>query len=175
MSERERDVRTLLKAAQAIFDANIIGILIWTVDDRILEANQAFLGMLGYSREDLVLGKLRRKELTPAEWRDADDQAIAELKATGSIQPREKEYFRKDGSRVPVLVGAAMLEGPQEEGVAFVLDLSERKRADTWLDWCSRVHLIVYPSLDAITVGSVQTPPSSGDGAYRRRSLSAGT
>jgi PAS domain S-box-containing protein len=130
MSERERDVRTLLKAAQAIFDANIIGILIWTVDDRILEANQAFLGMLGYSREDLVLGKLRRKELTPAEWRDADDQAIAELKATGSIQPREKEYFRKDGSRVPVLVGAANLEGTQEEeGVAFVLDLSERKRA----------------------------------------------
>jgi len=129
MSERKRDVGTLLNAAQAIFDANIIGILIWTVDDRIIEANQAFLGMLGYNREDLVLGKLRRKELTPAEWRDADDQAIAELKATGSIQPREKEYFRKDGSRVPVLVGAANLEGPQEEGVAFVLDLSERNRA----------------------------------------------
>jgi PAS domain S-box-containing protein len=129
MSEREREVGTLLKAAQAIFDANIIGILIWTVDDRIIEANQAFLGMLGYSREDLVLGKLRRKELTPAEWRDADDQAIAQLKATGSIQPREKEYFRKDGSRVPVLVGAANLDGTQKEaGVAFVLDLSERKR-----------------------------------------------
>jgi PAS domain S-box-containing protein len=130
MSERERKVGTLLNAAQGILDANIIGILIWTVDDRIIEANQAFLRMLGYSREDLVLGKLRRKDLTPAEWRDADDQAIAELKATGTIQPREKEYFRKDGSRVPVLVGAANFEGRQEGGVAFVLDLSERKRAE---------------------------------------------
>jgi len=166
----EREART-----RRLVDANIIGLMIWAVDGSIIEANDAFLKMLGYNREELILGQLRRQELTPAEWRDADDQAEAELKAAGTVQPREKEYFRKDGSRVPVLVGAAMLEGPQEEGVAFVLDLSERKRADTWLDWCSRVHLIVYPSLDAITVGSVQTPPSSGDGAYRRRSLSAGT
>jgi PAS domain S-box-containing protein len=87
--------------------------------------------MLGYSREDLISGRLQRTELTPAQWRDADDQAIAELKAAGTVQPREKEYFRKDGSRVPVLVGAANLEGWRaEEGVAFVLDLSERKRAE---------------------------------------------
>jgi PAS domain S-box-containing protein len=87
--------------------------------------------MLGYSREDLISGRLQRTELTPAQWRDADDRAIAELKAAGTVQPREKEYFRKDGSRVPVLVGAANLEGWRaEEGVAFVLDLSERKRAE---------------------------------------------
>jgi PAS domain S-box-containing protein len=86
--------------------------------------------MLGYSREDLISGQLRRNELTPAEWRDSDNQALAELKATGTVQPREKEYFRKDGSRVPVLVGAATLEGGREEGVSFVLDLSERKRAE---------------------------------------------
>ncbi len=123
LGEREAKIRRLV-------DANIIGIMTWAVDGRIVEANEGFLDMLGYGREDLVSGKLRRKELTPTEWRDADDQAIAELKATGTVQPREKEYFRKDGSRVPVLVGAANLEGTQEEGVAFVLDLSERKRAE---------------------------------------------
>jgi PAS domain S-box-containing protein len=123
LQERETRIRRLV-------DANIIGIMTWAVDGRIIEANEAFLGMLGYSREDLVSGRLRRQELTPAEWRDADDQAMAKLKAAGTVQSREKEYFRKDGSRVPVLVGAANLEGTQEEGVAFVLDLSERNRAE---------------------------------------------
>jgi PAS domain-containing protein len=70
------------------------------------------------------------KDLTPAEWRDRDERAVAELKATGTAQPFQKEYFRKDGSRVPVLVGGAMFEGSQNEGVAFVLDLSEQKRAE---------------------------------------------
>jgi PAS domain S-box-containing protein len=123
LREREARIRRLV-------DANIIGMMIWAVDGRIIEANEAFLGMLGYSREDLISGRLRRRDLTPAEWHDADDKAVATLKATGSVQPREKEYFRKDGSRIPVFVGAATLEGSREEGVAFVLDLSERKRAE---------------------------------------------
>ena len=123
LQERETRIRRLV-------DANIIGIMTWAVDGRIIEANEAFLDMLGYGREDLVSGQLHRKELTPAEWRDADDQALAKLKATGTVQPREKEYFRKDGSRVPVLVGATTLAGKHEEGVAFVLDLSDRKRAE---------------------------------------------
>jgi PAS domain S-box-containing protein len=123
LQEREARIRRLV-------DANIIGTMTWAVDGRIVEANDAFLDMLGYSREDLISGRLRRKKLTPTEWRDADAQALAKLKATGTVQPREKEYFRKDGSRVPVLVGAATLEGGREEGVAFVLDLSERKRAE---------------------------------------------
>jgi PAS domain S-box-containing protein len=123
LGEREARIRRLV-------DANIIGIMTWAVDGRIIEANQAFLNMLGYSREELSSGRLRRKDLTPAEWHDADDGAVAQLKATGSVQPREKEYFRKDGSRMPVLVGAAKLEGLQEEGVAFVLDLSELRRAE---------------------------------------------
>jgi PAS domain S-box-containing protein len=55
---------------------------------------------------------------------------VAQLKATGTAQPFQKEYFRKDGSRVPVLVGGAMFEGSGNEGVAFVLDLSEQKRAE---------------------------------------------
>jgi PAS domain S-box-containing protein len=86
--------------------------------------------MVGYSREDLVSGRVRWTDLTPAEWRDRDERAIAELEATGTAKPYEKEYFRKDGSRVPALVGRAVFEGSGNEGVAFVLDLGEQKRAE---------------------------------------------
>jgi PAS domain S-box-containing protein len=104
--------------------------MIWDFQGRIIEANQAFLDMLGYSREDLISDQLRWTELTPAEWRDADERAGATLKAAGTVQPREKEYLRKDGSRVPILLGATTFGDRQDEGVAFVLDLTERKRAE---------------------------------------------
>jgi PAS domain S-box-containing protein len=123
LQEREARIRRLV-------DSNIIGILIWDFQGRILEANQAFLDMVGYTREDLVSGRLRWTELTPAEWRDADEKASAELKAAGTVQPREKEYFRKDGGRVPVLLGSTTFGDRQDEGVAFVLNLTERKYAE---------------------------------------------
>jgi PAS domain S-box-containing protein len=123
LGEREAKIRRLV-------DSNIIGIMIWDFQGRIIEANQAFLDIVGYAREDLVSGRLKWTELTPAEWRDPDNQAIAELKAAGTVQPREKEYFRKDGSRVPVLLGATTLGDGQDEGVAFVLDLTERKHVE---------------------------------------------
>ena len=123
LEEREAKIRRLV-------DANIIGILIWNLQGAIIEANEAFLRMVGYSREDLISGRLRWTDLTPADWRDRDERAIAELKVTGTTQPFEKEYFRKDGNRVPLLIGAAFFEGSENEGVAFVLDLSERKRAE---------------------------------------------
>jgi PAS domain S-box-containing protein len=126
LGEREGRIRRLV-------DANIIGMMIWAADGQIIEANEAFLCMLGHSNEDLIAGRLQRKELTPAEWHDADDEALARLRATGTIQPREKEYYRKDGSRVPVLVGAASLEGSREETVSFVLDMTDRKRAEEML------------------------------------------
>jgi signal transduction histidine kinase len=88
---------------------------------------------VGYGREDLVSGRVSWKEVTPDKWRAADEQALAELAATGVCEPFEKEYFRKDASRVPVLVGSALLEGRRDEGVAFVLDLSEQKRAEEGL------------------------------------------
>jgi PAS domain S-box-containing protein len=121
LGEREARIRRLV-------DSNIIGIVIWDVHGRIIEANQAFLDIVGYAREDLA--SLRWTELTPAEWRDVDDQAFAELNAVGTVKPREKEYFRKDGSRVPVLVARALFEWNRDEGVAFVLDLTERKHVE---------------------------------------------
>src|SRR5882724_10954128 len=123
LEEREAKIRRLV-------EANIIGIVIWNVEGRIMEANEAFLRMVGYGREDLVSGGVSWREVTPDKWRAADEQALAELAATGVCEPFEKEYFRKDGSRVPVLIGAALLEGRRHEGVAFVLDLTERKLAE---------------------------------------------
>jgi PAS domain S-box-containing protein len=94
LAEREARVRRLI-------DSNIIGIFIWEAEGRILEANDAFLHMVGYDRKDIVSGQVRWTDLAPAEWRERDERALAERKSTGKLQPYEKEYFRKDGSRVP--------------------------------------------------------------------------
>src|SRR5712664_3460810 len=123
LQEREAKIRRLV-------DANIIGVVIGNLEGAIIEANDAFLDMVGYSRDDLVAGRLRRTALTPAEWRAATERAIAELRTTGRSDTYEKEYVRKDGSRVPVLVGGAALEDTRTQWVSFVLDLTERKRAE---------------------------------------------
>src|SRR5579862_3439641 len=111
-----------------LVEAGIFGIFFANVDGRIVEANPAFLKMLQYDRQDLVSGRLRWANLTPAEWRERDERALTEFLETGVFH-YEKEYFRKDGSRVPVLVGGARLQNPNE-GVVFVLDLTEQKRSE---------------------------------------------
>ena len=123
LENRERRIRRLV-------DANILGIFIWNLEGAIVEANEAFLHMLKYGREDVASGRVRWTDLTPPEWREHDERTLAELKATGMAPPYEKEYFRKDGSRVPVLVAGALFEEGGSEGVAFALDLSEQKRAE---------------------------------------------
>ena len=116
--------------ARRLVESNIIGIFIWNLDGRIIDANEAYLHLIGYDRGDLIAGRLSWRALTPLEWREADDRRVAQLEATGTSQAYEKEYFRRDGTRVPVLVGAAGFEGRPSEGVGFVLDLTDRKRAE---------------------------------------------
>jgi PAS domain S-box-containing protein len=126
LQEREAKIRRLV-------DANIMGIVIWNLEGGIIEANETFLHMLGFDLEDLVSGRVRWTDLTPPEWRDRTARAAEEMKITGTAQPYEKEYFRKDGSRVPILIGAATFEEGGNQGVAFVLDLTERRRAEAEL------------------------------------------
>jgi PAS domain S-box-containing protein len=140
VAEREKaeaEVRELARGLEAkirrLVEANVVGIAMWNLEGLIIEANDAFLQMLQYDREDLTSGRVRWTDLTPAEWRGSDERAIADLNARRSFQPFEKEYFRKDGGRVPVLLGGALLEGNGNEGVAFVLDLTEQKRAQEML------------------------------------------
>jgi len=123
IAEREARIRRLV-------DSDIIGIVIWDLDGTLIEANDAFLRMVQYDREDVNAG-LRWFDMTPPEWQEVHGREEAEeLAATGKMQAREKEYFRKDGSRVPVLIGAACFEGQSRQGVAYILDLTERKRAE---------------------------------------------
>jgi PAS domain S-box-containing protein len=123
LGEREARIRRLV-------DSNIIGIMIGDSRGQIIEANEAYLSLLGYGREDLVSDRIRWTKLTPADWAAADQHAMVQLRTTGTCKPYEKEYFRKDGSRVPVLVGGAFFERRRDEGVVFVIDMTERKRAE---------------------------------------------
>ena len=125
-----RDLENREAKIRRLVDANIMGIFIWNLEGAIIEANGAFLHTVQYGREDIISGRVRWTDLTPAEWRERDERGIAELQETATVQPYEKEFFRKDGSRVPVLIGGAVFEGSRNEGVAFVLDLSEQKRAE---------------------------------------------
>ncbi len=129
---REAKIRRLV-------DANIIGIYVIELGGQIIEANDAFLRMLGYVREDLVSGRMRWTDLTPPEWRARDAKRVEEVKLTGTLQPFEKEYFHKDGSRVPALVGVARFEETGNQAVAFVIDLTDRKRAEAELAHANRV------------------------------------
>ena len=148
-----------------LVDANIIGIFIWDFDGRIIEANDAFLHMVGYDHEDIVSGRMRWTDLTPPDWRDRDARLIQEHKMTGSLQPFEKEYFRKDGSRVPVLIGVATFEEAGNQGVAFVLDLTERKRAEVV---GQRLAAIVDSSEDAVVSKDLNGTIESWNGGAER-------
>jgi PAS domain S-box-containing protein len=123
LQDRETKIRRL-------FDSEIVGIVMWCADGRIIDANDSFLRIVGYGREALAADHLSWRELTPLEWRAVTEQRLVELQTTGASLPFEKEYVRKDGSRVPVLIGHAMFERKLDEGVAFVLDLTEQKRTE---------------------------------------------
>jgi PAS domain S-box-containing protein len=123
LREREAKIRRLV-------DANIIGIYIVDIRGPILESNDAYLHMLGYKRADLVSGRLCWTDLTPPEWHDADKLRVERVKRIGHVQPFEKEFFRKDGTRVPVLMGVARLKESRTQAVVFALDMSKQKRAE---------------------------------------------
>jgi PAS domain S-box-containing protein len=148
LKEREAKIRRLV-------DANIMGIYIWNFEGVVLEANEAFLQLVGCRREDLGFGRVRWTDLTPPEWRDRDEQALDALKTTGTVQPYEKEFFEKDGTRVAVLVGAAIFDGSRDQGVAFVVDLSDRKRAEDAERRYHEVHMELAHANRVATLGQL--------------------
>jgi PAS domain S-box-containing protein len=133
VTERKRAEEALRESEAKIrrlVDSNIIGIFIWDFDGRILEANDEFLRMVSYDRGDLLAGGIWWTDLTPPDWRDRNDARIERQKASGRFEPFEKEFTKKDGSRVPILIGGATFEENSNQGVAYVLDLTERKRVE---------------------------------------------
>lgn len=158
VAEREKaeaEVRELAKGLEAkvrrLVEANVVGIMMFNLDNAITEANAAFLHMVQFDRDDLASGRLRWADLTPTEWRARDERAMVEIKATGTVRPYEKEYLRKDGTRVPVMVGGALFEGSQSAGVAFVLDLTEQKRAQEKLEHARRAVQATQAELALVT------------------------
>jgi PAS domain S-box-containing protein len=107
-------------------ESGIVGIVVGDYNGQIVEANDAVLAMLGYSREEILSGDVVWRDLTPPEFGEIDARAIRQLDETGVGDLREKAYLRKDGSRVPVLIGSAKLQGQEKLVISFVLDLTER-------------------------------------------------
>jgi PAS domain S-box-containing protein len=113
-----------------LVDSNAQGVLFWNAQGEVTDANDAFLRMVNYTRKDLETGCINWVARTPPEYADLDRRALEELAASGACAPYEKELIRKDGSRVPILIGAATFEDNPAEGVAFALDLTERKKLE---------------------------------------------
>jgi PAS domain S-box-containing protein len=113
--------------------SNIIGIITASYDGQVVEANDAFLEMVRYARAELVAGGVRWDRMTPPEYRSRDSQALDQLKRTGKCAPWEKEFLRKDGSRVPILVGVTNLEGQDNDCLWLVVDMTAQKEAETAL------------------------------------------
>jgi PAS domain S-box-containing protein len=123
LREREARIRRLV-------ESNIIGVIFWDLAGAITEANDAFLQSVGYSRHDLLSGKVDWAAMTPPEYRAADAQAIEQIRQSGTCKPLAKEFMRKDGGRVAVLVGGATIEGSGGQGVTFVLDVTRHRTAE---------------------------------------------
>jgi len=130
--------------ARRLIDSNIIGIAIGDLDGRLLDANNAFLKIVAYTRADVLSGKMRWDTMTPPEYHNSDRQAVDQLRNAGVAAPWEKEFFRKDGSRVSVLIGVTTLATKEEdiECISFVIDISERKQLEVQLRQAQKMEAI---------------------------------
>ncbi|WP_051469973.1 PAS domain S-box protein [Fischerella sp. PCC 9605] len=129
LRESERRFRRLV-------ESNMFGVAFGGFTGSFHYVNDYFLKMVGYTRESIETGQVRWMDITPTEFLPLDEKAAVELRTKGVATPFEKEYIRKDGTRVPILIGAALLQEPyeqQQEIIAFYLDLTERKQAEAAL------------------------------------------
>ena len=141
IKEAESAVQASEGRFRSVFEAGMIGIAFWN-QTVVTGANDALLAMLGYDRSDLKRGLLNRDRLWTKAGEEDDRRARDEVERTGSCTPYEKEFLRKDGSKVPVLVGAARLGSSMDDLVFFLLDLTERRRAEERIRQAERMEVI---------------------------------
>jgi PAS domain S-box-containing protein len=144
-TERRKTIAEELRHTAAryrrVVDSNLIGICFWDGTGQVVDANDAYLALLGYDRRDLESGLLKHESLTPPEWRPVTNTTLLEIRQRGFAAPTEKEYVRKDGTRIQVLRGSAAVEGANV-GVSFVLDLREMKRLERDLNAVLQANII---------------------------------
>jgi len=145
----EEALRASEERFRRVVESNIIGVIV-VKNGFITEANDVFLKMLNYTRKEVVQRELRWREMTPPEFDESDSKARGELQSVGVFSPYEKEFFRKDGCRVPVLIGGVATDshGNAHETLCLVLDLSERRRAEERLRTIVEVGRILASSLE---------------------------
>ncbi len=122
-----RDLKQSEAKFRSIFETNVVPIAYCHMGGQIIDANEHYLKLLGFSREELKAGTVRWDSAIPSDWKHMDEQVLEYLRRDGVCPPLEQEYMRRDGTRVPVLLGACLLPGDSEQVVAFALDLTERK------------------------------------------------
>ncbi len=126
--QAEQNLRESETSLHKLYESGMIGVFYYALDGSITDANDIFLEMVGYTREDLKAGEINWSRITPQIYHAQDKRGIKELKATGMKKPCEREYIRKDGSHIPIIIGAAKID--EEKGIAFVLDITERKEVE---------------------------------------------
>lgn len=126
----EQALRVSEERFRRIVESNMVGFAFWHEDGRLTEANQAFCDLIGYEPEDVRDGRVGWTDVTPPEILERDRQGIEEINATGVCTTYEKEFIHRDGHRVPVLIGGAMVGGVRDQGVALAIDITQRKRAE---------------------------------------------
>jgi PAS domain S-box-containing protein len=164
--ELEEALRISRAKFRGVFNSNAIGMIFTDMNGVIEEANDTFLRIVGYDREDLDAGRLNWEAMTPDEYAEQDARAVNELKTSGVCSPFEKEYFRKDGTRVPVLLAASVLEGEQTRGFSVLIDRSEYKEADA----ARRLSEKRFRSLVTASPGGIYLTNKNGDCEYVNQS-----
>ncbi len=133
---------------RGVVESNLVGILFWDAAGYLTDGNNIAMQMLGYSREELQARRVKWRHITPPEYYRVDSEMLQQILSTGSCPPFEKEYIRKDGWRVPILLGGALLPGYTDRGVAFMLDITERKQVEASQRLLAEASSVLVSSLD---------------------------
>ncbi|MBE9012928.1 PAS domain S-box protein [Pseudanabaenaceae cyanobacterium LEGE 13415] len=131
--QTEQALRDSETRFRSLFECNMIPIGIWKVNGELGDANDALLDLIGYTRSELKSGQISWRELTPIEWAERDLQAVEETIAQGYCTPYEKEFFHKDGRRIPILISGVKVREDAWGGFFFAIDLTQQKQTEAEL------------------------------------------